>query len=50
MRLYDNGSGGAPVSLLQRILDLTRENETLVGGTVRSHTGLQAAEAVPAGR
>ncbi len=31
LRLYDTGSGGAPVVLLKAILDLTRENETLVG-------------------
>lgn len=30
VRLYDNGSGGAPVELLRSVLDLTRENETLV--------------------
>ncbi|MFG2896476.1 monodechloroaminopyrrolnitrin synthase PrnB family protein [Streptomyces zaomyceticus] len=30
MRLYEEGSGGAPVALLRSILDLTRENETMV--------------------
>ncbi|MFI8520446.1 monodechloroaminopyrrolnitrin synthase PrnB family protein [Streptomyces sp. NPDC085481] len=30
LRLYDQGSGGAPVALLRSILDLTRDNETLV--------------------
>ncbi|MBT2444574.1 DUF1864 family protein [Streptomyces sp. ISL-36] len=30
LRLYDEGSGGAPVALLRSILDLTRDNETLV--------------------
>ncbi|MGW2558063.1 monodechloroaminopyrrolnitrin synthase PrnB family protein [Streptomyces sp. NPDC001514] len=30
VRLYDVGSGGAPVELLRAVLDLTRENETLV--------------------
>ncbi|MFF9911541.1 monodechloroaminopyrrolnitrin synthase PrnB family protein [Streptomyces sp. NPDC013457] len=30
VRLYDEGSGGAPVALLRSILDLTRDNETLV--------------------
>ncbi|WP_236246745.1 monodechloroaminopyrrolnitrin synthase PrnB family protein [Streptomyces sp. CC210A] len=30
LRLYDNGSGGAPVALLRTVLDLTRDNETLV--------------------
>ncbi|MFD3483990.1 monodechloroaminopyrrolnitrin synthase PrnB family protein [Streptomyces sp. NPDC058665] len=30
LRLYDEGSGGAPVALLRTVLDLTRENETLV--------------------
>lgn len=30
VRLYEEGSGGAPVALLRSILDLTRDNETLV--------------------
>ncbi|WP_336318626.1 monodechloroaminopyrrolnitrin synthase PrnB family protein [Streptomyces lavendofoliae] len=30
LRLYDEGSGGAPVALLRSVLDLTRDNETLV--------------------
>ncbi|MGW4744080.1 monodechloroaminopyrrolnitrin synthase PrnB family protein [Streptomyces sp. NPDC004290] len=30
VRLYEEGSGGAPVVLLRSILDLTRENETMV--------------------
>lgn len=30
LRLYDAGSGGAPVALLRAVLDLTRDNETLV--------------------
>ncbi|MBI3186255.1 MAG: DUF1864 family protein [Gammaproteobacteria bacterium] len=30
VRLYDHGSGGAPVALLKQILDLTRENEKLM--------------------
>ncbi|MFJ3904715.1 monodechloroaminopyrrolnitrin synthase PrnB family protein [Streptomyces sp. NPDC090025] len=30
LRLYDEGSGGAPVALLRTVLDLTRDNETLV--------------------
>ncbi|MDN3295962.1 DUF1864 family protein [Streptomyces ficellus] len=30
IRLYDQGSGGAPVALLRSVLDLTRDNETLV--------------------
>ncbi|MCH0538053.1 DUF1864 family protein [Streptomyces sp. MUM 203J] len=30
LRLYDAGSGGAPVALLRTVLDLTRDNETLV--------------------
>ncbi|MER8045736.1 monodechloroaminopyrrolnitrin synthase PrnB family protein [Streptomyces sp. NPDC094032] len=30
LRRYDEGSGGAPVALLRSILDLTRDNETLV--------------------
>ncbi|WP_149184075.1 monodechloroaminopyrrolnitrin synthase PrnB family protein [Streptomyces sp. TRM49041] len=30
LRLYEAGSGGAPVALLRGVLDLTRDNETLV--------------------
>ncbi|MFI8827895.1 monodechloroaminopyrrolnitrin synthase PrnB family protein [Streptomyces sp. NPDC053431] len=30
LRRYEEGSGGAPVALLRTILDLTRDNETLV--------------------
>ncbi|MDH2387254.1 DUF1864 family protein [Streptomyces sp. HNM0663] len=30
VRLYDAGSGGAPIELLRSVLDLTRDNETLV--------------------
>ncbi|QGV78409.1 monodechloroaminopyrrolnitrin synthase PrnB family protein [Streptomyces ficellus] len=30
LRMYDQGSGGAPVALLRSVLDLTRDNETLV--------------------
>ncbi|MFF7179125.1 monodechloroaminopyrrolnitrin synthase PrnB family protein [Streptomyces sp. NPDC008121] len=30
LRLYDEGSGGAPIVLLRSILDLTRDNETMV--------------------
>ncbi|WP_411108406.1 monodechloroaminopyrrolnitrin synthase PrnB family protein [Streptomyces sp. c-19] len=30
VRLYEEGSGGAPGALLRSILDLTRENETMV--------------------
>ncbi|MEV6250760.1 monodechloroaminopyrrolnitrin synthase PrnB family protein [Streptomyces sp. NPDC051742] len=30
VRLYEEGSGGAPVALLRSVLDLTRENETMV--------------------
>ena len=30
VRLYDKGSGGAPVALLKEILDLTRANEKLL--------------------
>lgn len=32
LRLYDKGSGGAPVALLKSILNLTIENERLVSG------------------
>lgn len=34
VRLYDVGSGGAPVELLRSVLDLTRDNETLVRRSV----------------
>ncbi|MET9512056.1 monodechloroaminopyrrolnitrin synthase PrnB family protein [Streptomyces flavidovirens] len=30
VRLYEVGSGGAPIELLRSVLDLTRDNETLV--------------------
>ncbi|MER5885623.1 monodechloroaminopyrrolnitrin synthase PrnB family protein [Streptomyces sp. NPDC001941] len=33
VRLYEQGSGGAPVALLRHVLDLTRDNETLVRRT-----------------
>ncbi|MGA5099182.1 monodechloroaminopyrrolnitrin synthase PrnB family protein [Streptomyces lavendulocolor] len=35
LRLYDEGSGGAPVALLRSVLDLTRDNETLVRQAIR---------------
>ncbi|MFI2347257.1 monodechloroaminopyrrolnitrin synthase PrnB family protein [Streptomyces sp. NPDC019443] len=34
VRLYDVGSGGAPIALLRSVLDLTRDNETLVRRSV----------------
>jgi hypothetical protein len=34
VRLYEMGSGGAPVELLRSVLDLTRDNETLVRRSV----------------
>jgi monodechloroaminopyrrolnitrin synthase len=34
VRLYDMGSGGAPIALLRSVLDLTRDNETLVRRSV----------------
>ncbi|MEE1757101.1 monodechloroaminopyrrolnitrin synthase PrnB family protein [Streptomyces sp. SP18CS02] len=40
LRLYDEGSGGAPLALLRAVLDLTRDNETLVRrATQRPRTG-----------
>ncbi|MFJ8669344.1 monodechloroaminopyrrolnitrin synthase PrnB family protein [Streptomyces sp. NPDC093600] len=33
LRLYEEGSGGAPIALLRSILDLTRDNETMVRRT-----------------
>ncbi|MET9801275.1 monodechloroaminopyrrolnitrin synthase PrnB family protein [Streptomyces sp. NPDC006368] len=30
LKLYEAGSGGAPIALLREVLDLTRDNETLV--------------------
>ncbi|WP_079144672.1 monodechloroaminopyrrolnitrin synthase PrnB family protein [Streptomyces agglomeratus] len=39
LRLYEVGSGGAPIELLRSVLDLTRDNETLVRrATGRSRT------------
>ncbi|WP_206050777.1 monodechloroaminopyrrolnitrin synthase PrnB family protein [Nocardioides speluncae] len=35
VRLYDYGSGGAPIALLKRVLDLTRENETIMHAATR---------------
>ncbi|WP_329128006.1 monodechloroaminopyrrolnitrin synthase PrnB family protein [Streptomyces sp. NBC_01465] len=35
VRLYENGSGGAPIALLRSVLDLTRDNETLVRRSTR---------------
>ncbi|RST18738.1 DUF1864 family protein [Streptomyces sp. WAC05374] len=35
VKLYEQGSGGAPVALLRTVLDLTRDNETLVRRTTR---------------
>ncbi|MFI1939037.1 monodechloroaminopyrrolnitrin synthase PrnB family protein [Streptomyces purpureus] len=44
IRLYDEGSGGAPVALLRSILDLTRDNETLVRRSIlRPGAGSTAA-------
>ncbi|MGW6458026.1 monodechloroaminopyrrolnitrin synthase PrnB family protein [Streptomyces sp. NPDC055078] len=40
IRQYERGSGGAPIALLRSVLDLTRDNETLVRRSVRP----QAAE------
>ncbi|MET9520416.1 monodechloroaminopyrrolnitrin synthase PrnB family protein [Streptomyces sp. NPDC002994] len=37
VRLYDVGSGGAPIELLRSVLDLTRDNETLVRRTTERH-------------
>ncbi|MFD0145290.1 MULTISPECIES: monodechloroaminopyrrolnitrin synthase PrnB family protein [unclassified Streptomyces] len=47
VRLYDEGSGGAPVALLRSILDLTRDNETLVR---RASQGVSGAAPSPADR
>jgi hypothetical protein len=38
LRLYDEGSGGAPITLLRSILDLTRDNETMA----RHATGVRS--------
>ncbi|WP_328536593.1 monodechloroaminopyrrolnitrin synthase PrnB family protein [Streptomyces sp. NBC_00344] len=38
VRLYEKGSGGAPVELLRSVLDLTRDNETLVRRSTRPRT------------
>jgi hypothetical protein len=42
LRLYDEGSGGAPIALLRSILDLTRDNETLVRRATCSPSGAEA--------
>ncbi|MEU1280981.1 monodechloroaminopyrrolnitrin synthase PrnB family protein [Streptomyces sp. NPDC005805] len=44
VRLYDVGSGGAPVALLRSVLDLTRANETLVRRSIRG-SGTAAPDA-----
>jgi monodechloroaminopyrrolnitrin synthase len=44
LRLYDAGSGGAPIALLRSVLDLTRDNETLVRhANVRMHAPVPAS-------
>ncbi|MFF9866970.1 monodechloroaminopyrrolnitrin synthase PrnB family protein [Streptomyces sp. NPDC013953] len=49
LRLYDEGSGGAPVALLREVLDLTRDNETLVRRSVEHpRPAAVAAQPVPA--
>lgn len=49
LRLYDAGSGGAPIALLRSVLDLTRDNETLVRhANVRMHAPAPAATSRPA--
>ncbi|MEU9860843.1 monodechloroaminopyrrolnitrin synthase PrnB family protein [Streptomyces sp. NPDC047971] len=45
LRLYEEGSGGAPIALLRSILDLTRDNETMA----RHATGARADRARPDG-
>ncbi|MET9676611.1 monodechloroaminopyrrolnitrin synthase PrnB family protein [Streptomyces sp. NPDC006482] len=45
LRRYEEGSGGAPVALLRSILDLTRENETMV----RRSTERRRPAGAPAG-
>ncbi|MFE0650595.1 monodechloroaminopyrrolnitrin synthase PrnB family protein [Streptomyces sp. NPDC059534] len=47
VRLYEEGSGGAPVALLRSILDLTRENETMVRRTTVRRRPAAAAPAGP---
>ncbi|MET9654653.1 monodechloroaminopyrrolnitrin synthase PrnB family protein [Streptomyces sp. NPDC006460] len=48
LRLYEEGSGGAPVALLRSILDLTRDNETLVRQATSGRPGPRSG--VPAAR
>lgn len=56
IRLYEEGSGGAPVALLRSVLDLTRDNETLVRRAAQGVSGAlranvpAAAPAAPAQR
>ncbi|MET9428715.1 monodechloroaminopyrrolnitrin synthase PrnB family protein [Streptomyces sp. NPDC003036] len=47
LRLYDEGSGGAPVALLREVLDLTRDNETLVRRSVAPPRPATAPAPVP---
>ncbi|MFI6083398.1 monodechloroaminopyrrolnitrin synthase PrnB family protein [Streptomyces sp. NPDC051217] len=44
LRLYDEGSGGAPIALLRTVLDLTRDNETLVR---QANVGAHAPRTTP---
>ncbi|WP_256961830.1 monodechloroaminopyrrolnitrin synthase PrnB family protein [Streptomyces sp. NRRL B-24572] len=48
IRLYEEGSGGAPVALLRSILDLTRENETMVRRAAGHHRPTAAPVGPPA--
>ncbi|MFE5484343.1 monodechloroaminopyrrolnitrin synthase PrnB family protein [Streptomyces sp. NPDC056527] len=42
LRLYDEGSGGAPIALLRSILDLTRDNETMARHATGARSGRAA--------
>ncbi|GGU00087.1 MULTISPECIES: monodechloroaminopyrrolnitrin synthase PrnB family protein [Streptomyces] len=48
LRLYDEGSGGAPVDLLRSILDLTRDNETLVRRATGTRSRVRPSAGTPA--
>ncbi|WP_051519210.1 monodechloroaminopyrrolnitrin synthase PrnB family protein [Pseudomonas chlororaphis] len=44
VRLYDQGSGGAPIALLKQIIDLTKDNERLV---LAKRKGTHTSESEP---
>ncbi|MFI6288233.1 monodechloroaminopyrrolnitrin synthase PrnB family protein [Streptomyces sp. NPDC051018] len=47
VRMYETGSGGAPIALLRSVLDLTRDNETLVRRSVEPRRAPAPANDAP---